>query len=101
MLEIKADRYRTTRVLYACLAAQQATRTHHAYTAGKLRRTDRQPQALLRKTTRKLLRKPAQHRLRIYPYASLTLEEYKEENIQVQGSHPPLLEYLLSLLLCR
>src|SRR4051794_574249 len=32
-------------------------------------------------------------------YASPTLEEYKEENIQVQGPHPPLLEYLLSLLL--
>ena len=37
----------------------------------------------------------------VYAYASLTLKEYKEENIQVQGPHPPLLEYLLSLLLCR
>src|SRR2546423_14775003 len=37
----------------------------------------------------------------VYAYAPLTLEEYKEENIQVQGPHPPLLEYLLFLLLCR
>src|SRR3954447_18984197 len=37
----------------------------------------------------------------VYAYASLTLKEYKEENIQVQGLHPPLLEYLLPLLLCR
>src|SRR2546423_4732409 len=36
----------------------------------------------------------------VYAYASHTLEEYKEENIRAQGPHPPLPEYLLSLLLC-